>query len=312
MRRPRQPLSRRTFLTSAALTSAHLALAQPPSGPLRHLPTQPRQRLAIATYPFRASIIAPHNSDRNPNIPGLDLASFAQTLRTEFNVAAIEPLHSHFPSTDPAGIRKLKAAFDAAGVRTVNIPVDEDIDLTSPNPSRRDSSVRTVARWIDIAVILQSPSIRIGAVPHGTSPADIAGPVAALQPLIRYASARNILLLLENDDPTFGTAARITAILEAAHSPSLRALPDFANSLIGGDEAFNAEAVQSMFRYVRNIAHVKDAETIHSVRRTVSLETLFTIAQQSNYRGVYSLESDSGVDPTADTHHLIEQCLRLM
>ncbi len=310
-------LTRRGFFASAALSSAHLALAhlapaQQPSYPLRNFPDSPRQRLAIATYPFRAMIVAPGNSDRSPSVPGLDLAGFARYIRTEFNVFGIEPLHSHFPSTDPADIRKLKSAFDAADVRTVNIPVDEDVDLTSPDSARRDSSYHTLERWIDIAAILGSPSIRIGVVPHGTGPADIAGPAAALQSLLHYASARNVTICFENDDPVFGTAARIVAILHLANSPWLRALPDFANSLMGGDETFNTEAVRSMFRYAANIAHVKDAEVIDKVHRTVSLKKLFTIAHQADFRGFYSMESDSGVNPTADTHHLIEQCLTLM
>ena len=313
MKFPRPTLSRRSFLATTTLATAHTAFAQQPSSaPERHYPTDPRHRLAVATYPFRATIVAPHNSDRSDKVPGLDLAGFAKYIRTDFNVFGIEPLHSHFPSTDLADIRKLKSAFDAADIRTVNIPVDEDVDLTSPDPARREQSFQTLARWIDIAVVLQSPSIRIGAVPHGTGPADIAGSAAAVEPLLRYAFAHNVVLCFENDDPTFGNAARITAILERVHSPWLRALPDFANGLMGGDETFNAQAVQSMFRFAANIAHVKDAEVINKVRRTVSLQQLFTLAKQSNFRGFYSMESDSDVDPTADTRHLIQQCLELM
>ncbi len=312
-----QAFSRRSFLASGTLAAAELALrqhasAQRAAGPLINFPSSPRQRIAIATYPFRAMILAPTNPDRSAKIPGLDLAGFAHYIRTEFDVFGIEPLHSHFPSTDPSEIRKLKAAFDAVGVRSVNIPVDADIDLTSPDPARRDASYRTLERWVDIAAILQSPSIRIGAVPHGTGPQDVAGPAKALEPLIRYASARNVIICFENDDPVFGTAARIVAVLQQVDTPWLRALPDFANSLMGGDEAFNASAVRSMFRYASNIAHVKDAEVINKVRRTASLKDLFSIAKQAHFRGYYSMESDSDVDPTADTHHLIEQCLVLM
>lgn len=313
MNHPRQILTRRTFVASAALTSAHhLALGEISPAPREIFPTDPRHRLAVATYPFRARIIAPRNNDRSANSSGMDLAAFAHYTRAEFNVFGIEPLHSHFPSTELADIRRLKAAFDAVDIRTVNIPVDEDVDLTSPDPARRDASFRTIERWIEIAALLGSPSIRIGAVPHGSGPTDIAGPVAALQPLLRYASARNVVLCFENDDPVFGAADRIGAILQQANSPWLRALPDFANSLMGGDEAFNTVAVRSMFRYAATVTHVKDAEVINKVRRTVVLKQLFAIAQQANFRGFYSLESDSDVDPAADTKHLIEKCLRLM
>ena len=303
-------VSRRAFLAQVALASTYAAFGQ--QAPKDTYPTDPRHRLAVATYPFRARILSPTNSDRSNSVPGMDLAGFARYIRSEFNVYGIEPLHSHFASTDLAEIHRLKSAFDAAGVRTVNIPVDEDVDLTSVNPARRDSSNRTLERWIDIAAILQSPSIRIGIVPHGSGPSDIIGPTAALKPLLSYAASRNIILCFENDDPIFGNADRIVAILKQVSSPWLRALPDFANSLMGGDEAFNAHAVRNMFRYAANIAHVKDAEVINKVRRTASLRELFAIAKEAEFRGYFSMESDSDADPTADTHHLIDQCLALM
>ena len=301
---------RRTFVAQVALASTCAALGQ--RLPRKTYPTDPRHRVAVATYPFRARIISPTNTERSEKEPGVDLAGFARYIRSEFDVFGIEPLHSHFGSLDSADIYKLKAAFDAVGVRTVNIPVDGDLDLTSSDPAHRDASIRTIKRWIDIAAFLESPSIRIGTVPHGTAPSDIAGPRAALTPLLSYATAHNVVICLENDDPIFASADRIVAILEQVSSPWLRALPDFGNSLMGGDEAFNSGAVRRMFRYAANIAHVKDAEMIDKVRRTTSLKRLFAIARQSNFRGYYSMESDSNVDPVSDTHHLIEQCLTLI
>ena len=303
-------ISRRTFVAQAAIASTYAALGQ--NSPKATYPTDPRHRLAVATYPFRAHIISPTNSDRSEKVPGMDLGGFARYIRSEFNVFGIEPLHSHFPSTGLADIHKLKSAFDVAGVRTVNIPVDADVDLTSSDPARHEASNRTLERWIDIAAILESPSIRIGTVPHGSGVSDIAGPAAALKSLLSYAASRNVIVCFENDDPIFGNADRIVAILKQVSSPWLRALPDFANSLMGGDEAFNAAAVRRMFQYASNIAHVKDAEVINKVRRTASLKELFAIAKQSGFRGYYSMESDSDADPTSDTHHLIEQCLTLM
>jgi hypothetical protein len=50
----------------------------------------------------------------------------------------------------------------------------------------------------------------------------------------------------------------VLAAIRMAGSPSLRALPDFANSLMGGDEVFNAQAVKAMFARAWNIAHVKE------------------------------------------------------
>ena len=49
-------------------------------------------------------------------------------------------------------------------------------------------------------------------------------------------------------------------VIDAVNSPWLRALPDFGNSMMKGDEDFNYRAVDAMFRHAYNISHVKDSE----------------------------------------------------
>ena len=106
--------TRRSVVKGALFCSASAAFATAP--PRATFPVDPRARIAVATYPFRESIIAPGNQDRDPKKPGMDLASFARFVRTEFGVYGIEPLDSHFTSTESNEVRKLRAAFDAAGV----------------------------------------------------------------------------------------------------------------------------------------------------------------------------------------------------
>ena len=304
-------LTRRAFLEGTALCAARAALGQPAGGPHAHFPTEGRARLAVATYPFRASIVAAGNQDRDASKPGMDLAAFGRYIRTEFKVGGIEPLHSHFASTEFAEVRKLRTALDAVDVRTVNIPVDEPVELCSDDEAKRRAGNASYRRWIDIAVILGAPSIRIWLPKCIDAPA-VPMALRALKPTLDYAASQNIVVNLENDDPVLSNDARILAAIKLAGTPYLRALPDFANSLMGGDERFNAQAVQHMFAHAWNIAHVKDAEFIGGKLRTVSLPELFGIAKAANYRGYYSMESDSNVDPFADTRHLIEQSLALM
>jgi sugar phosphate isomerase/epimerase len=274
-------------------------------------PADPRARIGVATYPFRGYIIAPGNKDLDPKNKGMDLASFAKFIRTEFNVRGIEPLNGHFPSTELSEVRKLRAAFDAAGVHTVNIPVDERVDLCSDDENTRNVGNAAYAHWIDIAVVLGSPSIRVW-IPKCHDTADLPKAVNALKPTIAYAAKRNIVVTLENDDPVLQSAARATAAIQLANSRYLRALPDFGNGLMGGDERFNAQSVKQMFAHAYSIAHVKDAESVDGQRRTASLSELFGIAKAAGYKGYYSMESDSDVDPVVDTKHLIEQSIPLI
>jgi sugar phosphate isomerase/epimerase len=304
-------LTRRRFVHSALLCSAGAALAGEPSGPHAVFPVEPRARIAVATYPFRESIIAPGNRDRDPKKPGMDLAEFARSIPAQFGVQGIEPLDSHFPSTEPAAVRKLRAAFDAAGVHTVNIPVDARVDLCSDDPAIRSAGNAVYRRWVDIAVQLGSPSIRVW-IPKCRDLSNLAKAVQALKPTIDYAASRNVVVNLENDDPVYSSEKRVLAAIQLADTPFLRGLPDFGNSLTLGDERFNAESVKRMFAHAWNISHVKDAESIKGERKTASLGPLFAIAKAAHFRGYYSMESDSDVDPFVDTKHLIQQSLSLI
>jgi sugar phosphate isomerase/epimerase len=303
--------TRRTFCKGAMLCSAGAVFAKELKSPHADFPTDPRARIAVATYPFRSILLSPTNRDRDTSKPGMDLEAFARFVRTKFHVRGIEPLSLHFPSTEPAEILKLRAAFNAAGVHTVNIPVDDSVELCSTNAAMRASGNARYRTWIDIAVTLRSPSIRIW-IPKCADTSDLPRAVDALKPTVDYATAHNIVINLENDDPILSSDKRILAVIQLAATPYLRALPDFANSLMGGDEQFNTQAVQRMFAHAWNIAHVKDAEMIRGKRETVSLPELFGIAKAARYRGYYSMESDSDVDPVVDTKHLIEQSLTLM
>jgi hypothetical protein len=278
------PLTRRGFVKTAILCQASWAFAGKLKLPMANFPTEPRERIAVATYPFRASIIAPDNTDRDASKPGMDLAAFARMIKSEFHVDGIEPLNSHFSSTERGEILKLRAAFDAAGVRTVNIPVDEPVELCSEDEAKRHAGNASYRHWIDIAVMLGSPSIRIW-IPKCADTSDLPKAVQALKPTLDYAAKQSIVVNLENDDPVLSSDRRVLAAIALADTPYLRALPDFGNSLMGGDERFNAEAVKRMFAKAWNIAHVKDAEEISGKHETVSLPELFGVAKASGYRG---------------------------
>jgi sugar phosphate isomerase/epimerase len=305
------PWTRRTFCKAAIACSASAALAKTMDAPQADFPTDPRARIAVATYPFRKILLSPANHDRDASQQGMDLAAFARYIRTEFKVRGIEPLSVHFPPIEPSTILKLHAAFEAAGVHTVNIPIDDPVELCSTNAAIRNSGNARYRSWIDIAVTLRSPSIRIW-IPKCSDTSDLPRAVHALQPTLEYAAKKNIVVNLENDDPVLSSEQRTLAAIQLANSPYLKALPDFANSLMAGDQQFNAEAVKRMFAHAWNIAHVKDAEMIRDKREAVSLPELFAIAKAARFRGYYSMESDSDADPVIDTKHLIERSLALM
>jgi sugar phosphate isomerase/epimerase len=301
-------LHRRSFIKGLVFTAAGTAFA---SGPQVHFPTDPRSRIGVATYPFRDFLETPRHLDRKAGKPSMDLKAFAKLIPREFGVHGIEPLDAHFASTDAEYIRGLRAAFDAVGVRTINIPIDGDPHLCSQDAELRKKGLAQHCRWIDAAVILGSPSVRMH-IPRCPDILDLDLAAKAFAPVIQYAAANNVIVNLENDDPVLDGAYRIISFIEKVKSPWLRALPDFGNSMLQGDAEFNAKAVEGMFRLATSIAHVKDAETIRDKTERADIKRLFGIAKAANFKGFYSMESDYDTDPFKDTKHLIELSVALM
>ena len=106
--------SRRKFLVTSAAVAATAALRRVAPGvvlagprarpffsePRINFPVEPRDRLAVASWPFRAMIESPSNRwARDPKQPGMDLKDFATMVVQKFSVRNVEPLSDHFRST---------------------------------------------------------------------------------------------------------------------------------------------------------------------------------------------------------------------
>jgi len=132
------PFTRRRFLQRCATTTAGAwlvpALARGASAPNLQFPTQPRQRIAIASYPFREFIAGEESKAAKP----MDLKDFAAHVIEKFQVNKIEPWTGHFPSNDPKYLAEFRAAVEKAGAAVVNIAVD----------AARAPNIRSVIRLV--------------------------------------------------------------------------------------------------------------------------------------------------------------------
>jgi sugar phosphate isomerase/epimerase len=293
---------RREFLGISLAFVSSLRAAEPQA----NFPTEPRQRLSVSTYPFRSVIDSRRRHDRDPSKPGMTLEQFAETIQTKFQVSGIEPWSPHFKSADPDYVRDLNRAFERAGVHVVNLPVDEQVNLCSAQPGDRESGHALYRKWVDAAVILRSPGIRVHA-PGG----EIDCAVQALKILSEYGAEKNIVINLENDDPRREEPFRILKIIETVNSPYLRALPDFCNSmLIKNDQQYNDRALQALFPHAYNISHVKDMEVDEGKVYRVDVDRIFAIAKKAGYRGYFSMEWEGSGDPYDGTRRLLQQSLK--
>ncbi len=314
-------LSRRTFLqkvsvlTAAGLTAASAVGALPDSDLEPHIvfPTHPRERISIASYPFRAYILSPDNRDRDTTLPGMNLLEFPAHVVAKFNIHNIEPHSRHFTSLQPDYLDDFRQILLKTKVRVVNIAVNTINSFYDPDALFRGKAVDYAKKWVDVAARIGSLGIRAHIAAARNSSPNVELAAGSLREVTEYAANKNIVVTLENDDLVSEDAFFLVKVIEAVNNPYLRALPDFANSMLSGDVDFNYRALQAMFQHAYNICHVKDGEANDDDKLfKVDLKRSFDILKASDYRGYCSMEFDAPGDPYAATSKLIEETIKYL
>ena len=310
------PKTRRQFLTQSAAVAAGTLIAQrsvfsaSPAGPSIQFPTAPRDRLSIASYPFREYIANPGEQVSTSPLK-TDLKDFARHISEELQIANIEPWSRHFHSLDPAYLAEFRTNAEKAGVKIVNIAVDGDRSPYSPDAAERQAAIDYAQKWVDIAVAIGSPSIRTHIASSKDSKPDVGRAAETLRKVAEYGAKKNVVINLENDDSISEDPFFVAHVIEKADTPWLHALPDFANSLAISTDDYNYRGFGAMCSHAYNICHVKEIEDGENGKvLRVDLDKAFAILKKNNYRGYLSMEWDSSGDPYAGTKSLIDKALQ--
>ncbi len=268
-------------------------------------PNNPRERLAVASWPFRKLV--------DPAKGTLPLLDFPKMIADRFGVHAIEPLDEHFPSTGTAYLDRFRAALEKAGSRVANIPVGKlGGSFYDADAERRKRVIVTAKHWVDVAAEFGSPGVRMHVAPAANAP-NVAFAAESLKEVAAHGEKKNVVVHLENDDARSEEAFFLIAVIESANTAWLRALPDFCNSMLleRGDE-YNYKAMAALFGHAYGICHVKDSEQDGKKLFHVDLARTFEIAQAAGYRGYFSMEYDAEGDPFAPTDSLISGSLKAL
>lgn len=303
------PLLRREFL---ALIPA-IAVARQVSESRAHFPINPRERLAVTSWPFRALIESPGNRRRKENVPGMDLTEFAAFVVQNFQVHNINPLADHFSSIDDRYLGAFQESVQKANSHVVDLGLAGK-DFYNPDPAVRASALDYGRRWIDIAAKIGSPSVRQHLNARRGQKPDISAAANGLGQLADYGAKRNIVINLENDDPLSEDPFLIVSIIENVNSPYLRALPDFGNALVEHDQDYSERGIEAMLPHAWNMCHVKDSvQDDNGKTKQVNLAKMFALAKQSSFQGYYSMEFDTDAgDPMVGTQRLIKETLQCL
>lgn len=286
--------------------------------PAVKFPSAPRERVAVAAYPFREFIVGWKGWDgKSPStVPAaqqIELKDFAAHVAAKFNIHKIEPWSPIFPSTDPKYLEQFRTAVAKAGSAVVDIAVDARHSQYSMDPAERERAVVTSKEWVDVGAALGSPSIRTHIHEAKDSKPDVGRAANTLARVAEYGAKNNVVVHLENDDPVSEDPFFIVQVIEKVNSPWLRALPDFGNSLAAHDEDFAYRAIDAMFAHAYGICHVKDGEVNGEGKAVhVDLARTFGILKKHEYKGYCSIEYDAPGDPYKPTAELVEKTIEFL
>src|SRR5579864_2151520 len=284
--------------------------AAPGSQPSVRFPSAARDRVAVASYPFREFIAGKEHKSGNPTI---ELKDFAAHVVEKFRVHRIEPWSAHFPSSEPKYLAELRTAVAKANCALANIAVDGDASPYAADPGERAKAIAFSKRWIDVAVAIGSPSVRTNIPRSKDSKPDAARLVASLRQVAEYGSAKNVVVHLENDNPVSEDPFFLVQVLDEVNSPWLHALPDFGNTLNAHDEDYAYRAIDAMFAHAYAICHIKDGEVNEQGKAThVDLARTFGILKRHEYKGYCSIEYDAPGDPYKATAELVEKTVKFL
>ena len=272
-------------------------------------PAAPRERIAIASYPFRDFVAG---REDQPGSGKMELQDFAAHASAKFNIKKIEPWSAHFRSLERPYLEQLRAAVAKAGGAIVNIAVDGGHSPYAADAEERERALAFSKDWIGAAVVIGSPSVRTNIPAAKDSKPDVERAAESLKRVAEHAAEKNMVVNLENDNPASEDPFFLVKVIEKVNSPWLHALPDFANTLAAYEEAYAYRGIDAMFGRAYNISHVKETEVGDGKDKIahVDLAKTFGLAKKHGYKGYFSMEWDSPGDPYAGTTGLIEKTLK--
>lgn len=280
------------------------------SSPNLEFPRQVRERIVVASYPFRNFVVDPGQVSTTSKI---ELKDFAAHVGERFNINKIEPWTGHFPSNDRKYIDQFRSALTKAHATVANIAVDGEHSPYAANREEREEAMAFSKQWIDAAVTLGTHSIRTNIPDAKDSKPDLERAAATLSEVVEYASRHDVVVNLENDNPVSEDPFFLVELIGKVNTPWLRALPDFGNTLAHFDYDHAYRGLDAMFAKAYSICHVKEMEVGRDGKLVhVDLERTFGILKRHEYQGYLSMEWDSPGDPYAGTRDLIDKTVKYL
>jgi sugar phosphate isomerase/epimerase len=242
-------------------------------------------RLSCCAYSYRQALQS----------GAMTLPEFLTTCR-KIGFDGVELTAYYFPTTERAYLNDIKLRAHHEGLAISGAAVGSD--FAQPDAEKRRAHVAMTLEWIERAVILGAPTLRVfaGGVREGQSEEEaFQNVVDCLQECAAAAQAQGVLLALENHGGLTGTAEGTLRLLRAVDSPALGLNLDFGN--FHGDiyEQFAACAPHAVATHVKPSATITPGRP--ETREEIDYRRVRDILTTACYRGFLAMEYEEETPP---------------
>jgi sugar phosphate isomerase/epimerase len=286
--------SRRAFLTSVGGMAAMAALPGPAGGnePLTRT-GGPYMKLSLAAYSYR-KYLTDHRRRRETAPPGSMTMEDFVDLCGQLDLEGTEPTSYFIPHpVTPEYLRRLRKRAFLLGLGISGTAIGNT--FTHPPGREAEKEIAHVKTWIDHAVDLGAPVIRIfaGDVQKGTTEEQARQwAIEAIQRCCDHAAQRGIILALENHGGIVTTAAQLLSIVKAVKSEWFGVNWDSGNFRSADPYAELAEtAPYAVTVQIKTTVHPPAGPVEADLGRVIG------ILKRGGYRGFVALEYEGEEDP---------------
>ena len=281
-------MKRRALISGLAAIPLCLPAGRLLAGVGRH-PRKALERLAVTTVSLRDRYPASYMA-KKPGVNAPSLLEAPSFVSKTLGLRNIELWNLQFEDIGDAYIRRMRAAADAAGVRIINIQIDDDSNLSSPDNEVRARSIAQTKAWIDRAVILGAPSVR-----QNLGPADDNGPfnvertADSFRQIAQYAASRGVKILAENHVGQSRSIPNVVALLQAVNHPACRAIADWGNTPASSTAELLA-ALKPLALWLALVSAKGKAFDSAYHETSYDVAELTRVTESWGFRGLYSVE----------------------
>jgi sugar phosphate isomerase/epimerase len=230
----------------------------------------------------------------------LKLVDFPAFTKEQFGIEAVELNSPFFESRESKYLSELRAAGERAGVKLLNIAVDEQGDLSSDDDAVRKQGVENYRRWVPVAKELGCSAIRANSGGKNITdrPRAVKQCIDSFRKLADDGRKHGVIILMENHWGLSADPDSVIQVMEAVREThgkdAIGTLPDFGN---WPPEVEKYEALRRIMPYAHAVhAKVKDIDE-NLNHPAFDLERCVKVTKEAGYDGWLGIEYEGGGEP---------------